>query len=1536
MDQWLDSLSEDWVSQPRSPHSSSVLRGSILRDSPSPVSNASQSRIPRYKPLSVSAFSTASDRNSNNPGTSRKNSQIGGALREKTSSNINAIQKAKQKKQSPDPNGAPVMPHGRQTSIGSVSEVAEGTVQHKASPMKLQTSNCTPDWKRRILKENGRGDLFSPIGLESVFKPPTIHAKQQANPTEKRKPSLKKNVPSSPPSQMKPAVDNHKVPGKEPQTHAEDLSAHTKSLVGAYNNQNPLSQANGNSTMRYSRHRASGFDVSGQDHSNLVKSPRSAGPEMSLPPLPRSQDSASASKSRSLASKDFQDSGVSSDKSRNEDFSPFYVSRHNTVDGRIGYAAVDASMHRLRSQMDSLRLQQQNIPSSRSSDNGVDYFGSKRSTSHISTQQLHDVTSQSLPDNLSMGTDAFAASGGFVSIRRGGYSNDGSFQRRPESPSLLPDPDGPSLQLLSSSKDEPASVSELSRKFSQTKSKTPSSAPASSGPRTPQKSHERSSSDDRPRSSGSPLKLFDRYDTFTNDKLIRRMSKFEETLHNEGEDNAGNESSAIPSSPSPRRRRTYKQNNTDSVGDPVARRISSFGDGDLNDHQFRTRHEISKSPEEVRSPQDLSDGLGYGRSVSSGSKDDSRARGYNDRLSHRGEHLLRAQIFGQSLDSSSKPDLNEHQSQNQGERGDTISGKRPSHSPAKDPAPKRRKTLLAAESTHLIPSDYLSTQDVYVHPVSGRKRKDARYADDRQAADPSTLATRQILQPKVPTLSQTRRSSRSYRVIMSSGEPCDGTAQAVENASLAFDPPTQIVAGALATIAVNTAQEVTSGSRKVSVTTADFFNEAQQIMQLIRAKGRPRSSHATTEGSEIGAPTILEESFVEDFTKDNFSRPPSREGSPRLLKEPARVDARAASHLCKFKDDQDLGLALSSSLKTLKISQSERQSLTPKGGCGRKDDANSETGSEPPNIRIRESNVQGNKRKYSSSTHNYSTIDERDGYQNLHPTSGPSSSHSNPTGSSRSSTHRMIIAPETVAHLLSDQMAGMFFDRQKQLWVKRKGSSNMNEADHLDHMASEGTDEDFFGDIPDLSVDEMEELQRVKDAVSSVKSMGSLSGTVSIHDHAKPNETKDPNTVHTDIADHVRPKTADGKSIPIVDNSSAPSKFSHFESSISQPGTRATSWGDDAFPAKQPHGKDGSEPPPKTLEGGYEDDVEHEISILDGRKDPNKEQPRHKKHQARVVTVAFSSPLVEQWEPDDGNDDGQNSGEESEFSRIDSPVRYKPHPGDSVRTPFTSGATRKFGRRSVSRHVSMSNQSHLARPMSRLDEEDEMSMVHYSVGNRHLSMEVAITTPLPLSRSLMIPPSTNGRSSIGFQLSPLPEFTMHQVDRPIDDNRGKAVQGNVDTRLSLAGQELIKKLTDLEPYEPYWDFMRRVDLHGRGLGALYMLDVYCGRVEELDVSENQISELNGIPQSVRQLNVCGNCLSDLAAWDPLENLQYLDVSNNEISTFQGFRNLIHLRSLRADGNEIQSMSGLEDLTGLTSLSARRNKVKVIDFSDFQL
>ena len=1557
MDRWLDSLSEDWISQPRSAHSSSVVK-----DGYSPTSSASQSRIPRYKPRSTSTISNES-KSVLGKSKPRKASINETALKEKTSSNLNTSQQRLSNGQIKPQclNAASMRLRTRHDSSESPHPGPLGTVQYKSSPVKERGAQATPEWKRRVLKENGGGDLFSPIGLESVFNPPTVKTKNKGQPTGKKSLIPQENISSSPPplppiAQQKYATSDAGFQKPAPASVSQHRVDGDGGCLEDDDVRSPPTSSSEQATKRGDNGIVSKSTSPDHMAGGLGPNPSPAAHARLLLGSDRSDVQRNAERG--------EFTGVSStrDKSRNEDISPFFVSRRNTVDGRVEYAAVDKSMERLRSEMDKLRSQQQNIPSSRSSDHGIDYTESRLSERPLTHGQMDEVTSQSLPDDLSMGTDAYVANGGFVSIHRGGYSNDGSFQRRPVSPSLFPDLDGPSLKSRSSTGVEVIDSPALPEHFSQTKSKTPSSPH-----HTPKNdSYGKSDSYERPRSSGSPLKLFEKYDTFTNDRLARRISKFERTLNLELDD----ESMQVPSSPSPRRKRPSKPSQEKPPNDSLnSCRVSSFGGGELVGHEF-AMHQASESNtwcEQVEQGIELRSSSGqrpndpqsrsaiFYHPTNSDLNSDKKSK---ERTKFAGERPRERPEEGKVRGKSRAIDSRKHGSQathDQQEALRTSTGKRLPYSPAKDPAPKRRRTLQASADLDQgsITSPHVEVEEKPTKHVHGRKRKDALYDNDRQLADPSTIAMRQILQPRLPGPIQPG-SSIKPRVSDRGREPSSAEAgnqsnnpKSGQDPSPAVDPNTQIVAGALATVALNTVQDMAYGSRKASVTTADFFNEAQQIMQLIRAKGRPRSSHNTAEATEVEQTTIAEESVMEDSTKDEFSRPPSREGShPFRQREPLQMDARVVSQLRKFEDEDDLGLALSSSLKVLQIHQSLTAPEPLVNDILDNDNRHSSTESDPPNIHIRQSLAESHSDRHTSSSKELSSAETeaRHHSQGSQSTSAPSSNRSNPTGSSQGSTKRMVIAPETVAHLLCDQMAGMVFDRQKQLWVKRKSSPNAVGMESLDRSASEETDEDLFGDIPDLSVDEMKELQTVRDVVSSIRFIGSTVDIISTHDQLTSTGQQNRVLSTRDAIDEARPHTADGKLIEPIETSSAPSKYSHFASSGPGPGTRATSWGDEVEVVKDQqlpmhvHSKTST-----TLKNEHAEEVEHEISILDGR-GSCASRPQNKHRQARVVTVAFSSPLVEQRENTYEQDSSSQVWEEaSVLKSYESPATRASYQKSSPNRRALFGGPSRSSQRKASRRASTSNQSYIARPMSRLDERDETSLVQCTPGDRHMTFEVAISTPLPLSRTLILPPpTTDQRSSVGFHLSPLSEFTVHQVDKPVDPSlnqiakrRGSKVQ-EPDNKLSLAAEDLVKKLTDLEPYEPYWDYLRSLDLHDRNLKTLHMLEEFCGRIEELDVSNNQIGELDGIPHNVRLLNIRGNCLSDLAAWNSLQNLQYLDVSGNHLKSLEGFQYLIHLRALKAEHNELETLSGLEDLDGLTSLSLKGNRLRSVDFEKFNL
>lgn len=1565
MEQLFDSLSEDWVSQPRSSLSIPIRSDSPAPGNSSQQSNVSQSRIPRYSSRSVSSLGAKGVVSSRRDLSDVPNKEKKSALEQRSSSDINASHRLEHapSKQSP----AQSKPKNRrQASAGSIPPISQGTVQRNPSQLlseKGQNPQRTPEWKRRVMKRNsGSGeqcDLFSPIGLTNVFKPPTIDLK--GKPRHDAKKNSSDYFPSSPPPYPKvgsrESISVSRNPGQTkrfspvPENTPKQLQDGLRPVAQKATNvkvdgikKNPTKPMDNNTgssqtkpfspstraAQRQEKSKSNGRSTNKSSHHVLDGQPPSSIKE----PVPEILTRLKSDRNSSIHSQDPA-----------EMISPLYISRHHTMDGRVDFAALDLSEKQLRIQMERLKLQRDNVSSSRMSDDGIDYTESKSPIPGFDNQEW---TSQSLPDDLSMGTDAFAANGGFVSIRRGGYSSDDSFQRRALSPSSLPHVNESYQRSSPFSKSVPRGANSTRQPSQHAQSK---STPA---PRTPTRDDVGNSSSQEPaRSSGSPLKLFDNYDTFTNDRLSRRMSKFEENI-------------SLVSDEDIKKRRKNNTHNTHTRYDmrlhqTHQRRVSSFGDGILDHHKFSPYHsprssskleqkegsDDSNSKVQLRSNgfrfhQPNSPTLPYqSRSVEPLSRDDSSSASPN-LLSVCGSPL-------QSI-SSSKRTTNRASTAVEYPKEDlqNAQGKRLPRSPAKDPQPKRRRTLRYLEESdcehnqmNLPEQNKVST----TNSVVGRKRKDALYDSQSQEADPKVLATRTILRPRTSTIghkSQLNQVAHAVSSVEVEAIEYQGlkTLQPGQH-QLKVDPSNQVLAEELANFTLNITQDIANGSRKVSVTTADFFNEAEQIMQLIRAQARPLSSHRNLE-DDAAHREILGESCMEDSTRDEFSRPPSREGaSLRRLREPVQADARVISHLKKFEEKDDFGLALSSSLKSLQIKQAEYQSSKFRGDQI-KEDHTDHLESDPPNLRIIESRLR-------QDVHNVSTVDNpissdtKRGSVASQRSSGPSTGQSLNTGSSRGSRNKVVIAPETVSHLLSDQIAGMRYDSEKQVWVKYRSSSARDRLDEQKHASSDFTEDDLLDEIPDLSVDELEEMRRVKEATDSLKSMGSASNGILNQDFAGQEETRKERP-YSD-ADS-RPQTAENAENAPQDDSSAPSKYSRFASSGPVPETRATSWGEDIVHAKITElAATSASRPTGVSHEDHDEEVEHEISILEGRVSRTPNRLSGRECQPRVVTVAFSSPSTNQNQTPYHNNSRLDIWEdESDLPLDDSPIRIHSHSkvSSTKKHPAQFGRGSKY--RNSSRRSSLGSQPYVTRPMSRLDEQDEIAFLQHADGNRTSGMSVVISTPLSAQEGMIVSNSSAGLpSSVGFHLSPLADFTVHQIDksfhregRDISRRCGLMPPHEIEDRFSLATQALVKQLTDIEPYEPYWDFLHVVDLQSRGLVNLYMLDEFCSRAETLNVSNNSLDQLAGAPSTIRDLKICQNRLNDLTAWGHLYNLQYLDISHNQIQSLKGFQGLIHLRELKADGNQIECLDGILELDGLISLSLRDNYIRSIELEGSNL
>lgn len=1565
MDQWLDSLSEDWISQPRTSHSNSIVQtppGNSSRES-----NVAQSRIPRYNPRSVSKAGAPVTTLAEPRVSSSADPKV--ALNESSLSDINVSQRRRRKvladTSSPIPESK--KKSRRQPSLSSLSSVRQSTVQRQPAqhlPLKEEVSvQSTLGWKRRVLHgdiaSGDHCDLFSPIGLEKVFKPPPLMARTNLERGANVNPVFANGNRSSPlcllkenkaprtgsgrptkdqlsglPSLKTPEIPKIKRKKVDAGTGLEkpcDLNGGEQALTKA-NREMPRS-----STSSISQRSTESMSRRGPNKPQSLKPVALAAEAIQLPgtgflhvesgagvdePAVRIEDSYNTSNQEQYA----------------ENISPFHISRQRSGAGHIDYVAVDMSMHQLRMQMEDLGFQQ-NRHISPTGDNGIDDTDAQcLEGSLLMGDQNRDWTSHSLPEGLSAGTDVLVANGGFVNTRRGGYSNEGSFQRRPLSPSSSTPGDIPSLNS------SPSSSSSLIRE-KRTKSTSPiRPSKLSPFPRTPERQRVNNSSpQERTRSSGSPLKLFDKYDTFTNERLVRRMSKFEETNHQGTIEKNRSQSKRdvdrmTPKASSPKPNQGSNKQTSGASQLPNKARVSSFGDGNLDGHDFTCeKRPISQNPVELDKDNDGSVAeldRGAFRFALRSKPSPQFHRSTKRSLSSSSANYFSSSYSGprEEFDAQGSVKLKISRSiEDNEESSRNAQGKRISRSPPKNPQPKRRRTI---QRSGLETEACQVNIAVEVKPVVGRKRKDALYDGQSQAADPRILAMRHILRPRAASQNSSQSQNGLGAEVVEVEEHKSQALKSAEFEDRDADHPTQeVVADELANFTLDMVQNAARGSRQVSLTTADFFTEAQQIMSLIRAERLPQNSPGIPEESEVE----LEEkdgSFEEESTKDEFSRPPSRAGiTERRQRDPAQVDPRVIGLLRQFEDKDDLGIALPPSLTSLHIKQPGEHPF----GTGNSRSSSAE--SDPPNIRILDRKPTGETptRAQHAKTRSFGSNTNSD----------PSTGRSVQAASSSGSRTKMVIAPATISHLLSDQMAGMIFDRERQVWVKHKSSPNPDAQNGGD---SESSDRDLLGEIPDLSVDELDEIQRIKSSAASFKGIRSNSDGISKLDYAKPCVAQEEKSHHGRVSQDDRPRTAEGAPLPNKEESSVESKFSRFTSSGPIPETRATSWGEEALQQKR-SAVQAANSTSSTIDyqREHDEEVEHEINILEGRESRSPARSSQRHHQPRVVTVAFSSPLVNQVQTPYAFNSRPESWDDDEDlidELDDSPICSDPLPGRSTmkRHPAHSGQRPSYRPTSrPSRRVSLENRSYPARPMSRLDEQDEISFLQCAGNGANASLMV-LSTPLNFKSSAIGPhiPSTSQRSSVGFHLSPLADFTIHQTDashlgrRDRVERRGLLAPHEVEGGLALATQNLVKQLTNIEPYEPYWDFIRSIDLHKRGIGSLYMLNEYCPCIEELDVSENCLDQLDGAPPSIRDLKICRNQLSDMTAWAHLQNLQYLDVSHNQIQSLRGFQGLVHLRELIADDNLIETLEGVFDHDGIIRLSLRENNLLSFDFEGTNL
>ncbi|KAI0385275.1 hypothetical protein F5Y04DRAFT_245433 [Hypomontagnella monticulosa] len=1479
---WLDSLSEDWVSQPRSDTSQAQLTN-LPGSHPNTNRRSSrepQSRIPRFNNGNASIRRPQPAQNSSAILNERSLSEI----------NIRGSQLGHSKRSQDTKASQRGRYLSRSASASTTASVVHNTIQHNksqsASPSK--TREDVPEWKRRLvygeLNYGESKDLFSSAGtgLENIFRPPAAQESTGDETIDNEDDVVNEStLPSSPP------------PYSRRQT-CEDESFEPSANESLVRRSPPARKQ-----MKF-RRTEEDMQESSRISQSLPDGSYDNGDEGHHQPdeqsiLPRDPNN------------DLNGSRKVSGQSvlRNEDLSPILISRHNSKDGKVSFAPVELPADQLHKRLEKLRQNQMVLES--------------EPNSRLGQESVPVADESQGPEN----TDDFIKNGGFLNVQRGGRSAEGSFRRRPLSPPITADTSEmlPESSLQASTPKQFPTV-RIERVASANREEDIGYPHSPVMPRAPYPSPEKRL---QPPSgqNGSPLKLFGPYDTYTNQTLLRRISQFEDQMTDSLSRSMVDATVAMPMQESPSKSEVNKGFVAESSPTKAPQvdtqhaesldNISTFGAGELNGYEFSediTQSSIDRSqltnkenmapmddsllpnnPFKFQIHQDLSSPERRPLALQR-----QRLKQPSSSFSKRSRALSRASNSSRPQSSSNPFEPN---SGVQGTpRRDGSDGKRPRTSPSKDPTPKRRRTLhrsdIAFGMDQPVVIESVQSSHRTMQSAIEKKRQGAGLGDLRLNTDPYILAARQILRPRSPTPGQRSMSGR---------QPFMGF-------SMDPDNPNGISEISIPEFPVD-------GSGRTSMKTQDFFDAAEEIMAMIRNKARPKNDLSSVEESELESPeqhSLVapggDESSFQESTKEPFSRPPSREGPP-LARVPTRQeDPELVDRLKKYEEGSDLGEIITNSMHSMgrireaineanSLSESIRQSFISQEGWDSSAEGQ-QVISDLSNIRLSRN---PDRPEPGEAAVEYPSNGSR--------SSGASTGRSIPTGSSRSDSKRLI-APDVVTPLIGNQVGNMVFDKENNVWYKVKQARPISDSRNI--LPSEDS-EDPFASIPDLSVDITREAQNLESPTKRASEDGEqLEGEVL---SSRPGSAK-----------------------------SSPTAQESFGSESMMGHTKEASMGIQDIVA----------------ETAVEDDeeIEQEITIHEDRMQQSSPSRR------RNMTISFSSPIASiiQDVAHQSDEDNTEQGPRLQNEHIQHTATDSLKRGRRSKSPKSANNSTKRSRsRSRSaRNLSVKGQDFVPRPVSRIDEQDEdtageqvvpedrqisirgeSSVVYPEDDNRNTSLSVVVATPGP-TKSL----STSATPIIGqyvgcLSLSPLSDFTMHQADQScglevsyVVGDRYLATGDGSKKIMSKAIQNLVEKITEVEPFEPDWESMHELDINDKQLTTLHMLDEFCTSVVTLNASNNSIEHLDGVPGSVRNLRITHNHLSELTAWGHLMNLQYVDVSDNQINSLHAFKDLVHLRNLRADNNRITSLDGIKMHDSLQVLRARGNLLESVNFDGTKL
>ncbi|CUM45696.1 uncharacterized protein AC631_03758 [Debaryomyces fabryi] len=134
-----------------------------------------------------------------------------------------------------------------------------------------------------------------------------------------------------------------------------------------------------------------------------------------------------------------------------------------------------------------------------------------------------------------------------------------------------------------------------------------------------------------------------------------------------------------------------------------------------------------------------------------------------------------------------------------------------------------------------------------------------------------------------------------------------------------------------------------------------------------------------------------------------------------------------------------------------------------------------------------------------------------------------------------------------------------------------------------------------------------------------------------------------------------------------------------------------------------------------------------------------------------------------------------------------------------------------------------------------------------------------------------------------------------------------------------------------------WGKVTNIAICGYQLDSIKDLNKFLPRLNNVDLSDNSIKFLDGLPSRVLNLNVSHNDIGHMTSFNRYHDLQHLNISFNNMTNLSNMTNNIHLTELIAPNNRLVSIDGIKKLENLIKIDVSQNDLMgEINFSSFKL